>query len=226
MTDDHDQPTPTDLEQLARSITMDGSVGRHDAQTIAEALRRLAQSSERITPRPGRLEAHLTDARPATPNAQRRRLVSDADRYEVRRLVESGLTFNETACRLIWSPSTIQSIPRACLWGCNHRCPKGRKRSVARYSMTPTGCAGQFPNAGRSIADVADGQLGSCNAASYGMKGRASHDMSTERAIHVDEVRRRLAAGESMGSIGRALGHSSSGDLEGGCCTEGKAPNA
>lgn len=43
MSDDHDddQPTPTDLEQLARSISMDGSVGRHDAQVIAEALRRL-----------------------------------------------------------------------------------------------------------------------------------------------------------------------------------------
>jgi hypothetical protein len=42
---DHDdeRPTPTDLEQLARSISMDGSVGRHDAQVIAEALRRLAR---------------------------------------------------------------------------------------------------------------------------------------------------------------------------------------
>ena len=43
MTDHDDRPTPTDLEQLARSITMDGSVGRRDAQVIAEALRRLAR---------------------------------------------------------------------------------------------------------------------------------------------------------------------------------------
>jgi len=44
MTDhDDDRPSPTDLEQLARSISMDGSVGRRDAQVIAQALRRLAK---------------------------------------------------------------------------------------------------------------------------------------------------------------------------------------
>lgn len=42
--DDHDDiPTADDLEQLARSLSMDGSLGRHDAQTIAEALRRMAR---------------------------------------------------------------------------------------------------------------------------------------------------------------------------------------
>ena len=44
MTDnDDDRPSPTELEQLARSISMDGSVGRHDAQVIAAALRRVAR---------------------------------------------------------------------------------------------------------------------------------------------------------------------------------------
>jgi hypothetical protein len=43
MTDDDDhRPSPTDLEQLARSLAMDGSLGRHDAQLAAEALRELA----------------------------------------------------------------------------------------------------------------------------------------------------------------------------------------
>ena len=41
MTDD-DRPSPAELEQLARSLAIDGSLGRHDAQVVAEALRRLA----------------------------------------------------------------------------------------------------------------------------------------------------------------------------------------
>lgn len=40
---DDDRPTPSDLEQLARSLSLDGSVGRRDAQVIADALRRLAR---------------------------------------------------------------------------------------------------------------------------------------------------------------------------------------
>ncbi len=205
MTDDHDQPTPTDLEQLARSISMDGSVGRHDAQTIADALRRLA-AIERTNSHPGRVDAP-DGCPPRSAERPARRLVSDADRDEVRRLVESGLTFNETARPLEWSPSTIQNIARA--WGCGHRCPRGRKPSVARYSMTPTGW--RPVDAGRSIADVAD-ELG----VHYGtvVTARQRHGTSPTRApkrpIDIDEVRRRLAAGESMGSIGRALGHTSS----------------
>ena len=38
MTDD-DLPSPAELEQLARSLAMDGSLGRDDAQPVAEVLR-------------------------------------------------------------------------------------------------------------------------------------------------------------------------------------------
>lgn len=40
---DDDRPTPSELEQLARSLSLDGSVGRRDALVIAEQLRRLAR---------------------------------------------------------------------------------------------------------------------------------------------------------------------------------------
>lgn len=44
MTTDNDyEPTIPELEQLARSLAMDGSLGRHDAQRAANALRELAQ---------------------------------------------------------------------------------------------------------------------------------------------------------------------------------------
>jgi hypothetical protein len=38
--------TATDLEQLARSLAMDGSLGRADALRVAEALRELARLRE------------------------------------------------------------------------------------------------------------------------------------------------------------------------------------
>lgn len=37
------EPTPEDLEQLARSLAMSGSLGEHNRQVAAEALRRLAE---------------------------------------------------------------------------------------------------------------------------------------------------------------------------------------
>lgn len=40
--DDHDIPTADELEQLACSLAMDGSLGRHDAQRVAAVLRELA----------------------------------------------------------------------------------------------------------------------------------------------------------------------------------------
>jgi hypothetical protein len=43
MTDDHDAtPTADELEQLARSLAMDGSLGRRDALRVAEVLREVA----------------------------------------------------------------------------------------------------------------------------------------------------------------------------------------
>lgn len=39
---DDDTPTPDELEQLARSLAMDGSLGRNDAQRVAEVLRHVA----------------------------------------------------------------------------------------------------------------------------------------------------------------------------------------
>jgi hypothetical protein len=42
MTDD-DRPTPGELDQLARSLAMDGSLGRRDALRVADALQRLAK---------------------------------------------------------------------------------------------------------------------------------------------------------------------------------------
>jgi tellurite resistance protein len=39
---DDDELTPDELEQLARSLTMDGSLGRADAQRAAEVLREAA----------------------------------------------------------------------------------------------------------------------------------------------------------------------------------------
>ncbi len=41
--DDDDDIPPHELEQLARSLSVDGSFGRHDAQLGAKALRRLAR---------------------------------------------------------------------------------------------------------------------------------------------------------------------------------------
>jgi hypothetical protein len=41
--DDDDRIPPHELEQLARSLSIDGSLGRHDAQLAAQALRRLAR---------------------------------------------------------------------------------------------------------------------------------------------------------------------------------------
>lgn len=40
---DDDRPMPSELEQLARSLSLDGNVGRRDALVIAEQLRRLAR---------------------------------------------------------------------------------------------------------------------------------------------------------------------------------------
>lgn len=45
MTDD-DLPTAAELEQLARSLAMDGSLGRDDAQVVAEVLRWVARQRE------------------------------------------------------------------------------------------------------------------------------------------------------------------------------------
>lgn len=42
MTNDDDL-SPDELEQLARSLSMDGSLGRNDAQRVGSALRRLAR---------------------------------------------------------------------------------------------------------------------------------------------------------------------------------------
>ena len=38
-----DLPDPAELEQLARSLAMDGSLGRHDAIVVAEVLRWVAE---------------------------------------------------------------------------------------------------------------------------------------------------------------------------------------
>ena len=46
MTDD-ELPPPHELEQLARSLTMDGALGRRDAQVVAGVLRQVAR--ERTT---------------------------------------------------------------------------------------------------------------------------------------------------------------------------------
>jgi hypothetical protein len=40
--DDEDYPTPEELEQLARSLAMDGSLGRRDALRVAAVLREVA----------------------------------------------------------------------------------------------------------------------------------------------------------------------------------------
>jgi hypothetical protein len=40
--DDDDQPTPEELERLARSLAMDGSLGRLDALRVAAVLREVA----------------------------------------------------------------------------------------------------------------------------------------------------------------------------------------
>jgi hypothetical protein len=45
-----DAPTPEDLEQLVRSLAVSGSLGEHNRQVVAEALRRLAEI-ERATRR-------------------------------------------------------------------------------------------------------------------------------------------------------------------------------
>ncbi len=41
--DEDDRIPPHELEQLARSLSIDGSLGRRDAQVVAQALRRLAR---------------------------------------------------------------------------------------------------------------------------------------------------------------------------------------
>ncbi len=41
--DDDDRIPPHELEQLARSLSIDGSLGRHDAQLAVQALQRLAR---------------------------------------------------------------------------------------------------------------------------------------------------------------------------------------
>jgi len=42
MDDDHNLPDADELEQLALSLSMDGSLGRRDAQRVAGVLRRIA----------------------------------------------------------------------------------------------------------------------------------------------------------------------------------------
>lgn len=42
MTDDELLP-PHELEQLARSLSMDGALGRHDAQVVSDVLRWVAR---------------------------------------------------------------------------------------------------------------------------------------------------------------------------------------
>ncbi|MDW3212612.1 MAG: hypothetical protein R8G01_01335 [Ilumatobacteraceae bacterium] len=55
MTDD-ELPPPHELEQLARSLSMDGALGRHDAQVVADVLRwvarqRVQERGDRSSPR-------------------------------------------------------------------------------------------------------------------------------------------------------------------------------
>ena len=47
MNDDDDLPTPAELEQLARSLAMDGSLGQNDAQRVAEVWRATARPVRR-----------------------------------------------------------------------------------------------------------------------------------------------------------------------------------
>jgi hypothetical protein len=42
MTNDDDNLTADELHQLARSLAMDGSLGRHDAQRVADVLLEVA----------------------------------------------------------------------------------------------------------------------------------------------------------------------------------------
>jgi hypothetical protein len=50
MTND-DTPTPDELEQLARSLAMDGALGRADAQRVAAVLREVAARQRHPTGR-------------------------------------------------------------------------------------------------------------------------------------------------------------------------------
>ncbi|MGI9644956.1 MAG: hypothetical protein ACR2O6_06570 [Ilumatobacteraceae bacterium] len=48
---EHDLPDAAELEQLARSLSMDGSLGRGDAQRVAAVLRRVAARRRHPTAR-------------------------------------------------------------------------------------------------------------------------------------------------------------------------------
>ena len=46
---DGDTPTPDELEQLARSLAMDGSLGQRDAQRVADVLREVAAKQRHLS---------------------------------------------------------------------------------------------------------------------------------------------------------------------------------
>ena len=49
MPEHDDHPTADELEQLARSLSLDGSLGRRDALRVAEVLERLATRQRHLS---------------------------------------------------------------------------------------------------------------------------------------------------------------------------------
>ena len=130
----------------------------------------------------------------------------NVDDDDVRRLLEQGRNFHEIADVLGCSPSTVHRTARRL----GLRSPNDRGQRVPALHDVEW-LRGRFDR-GCTIAEVA-AEIG----VSYGavVTARQRFGLSRPRArlgaIDVDEVRSRLETGESLRSIGRAMGHSSSG---------------
>lgn len=62
-----DDPTPEDLEQLARSVAMSGVLGDRDHLDVVVALRRLAEIDKAVKRHPSNGRRSSRDARPRAP---------------------------------------------------------------------------------------------------------------------------------------------------------------
>ncbi len=125
----------------------------------------------------------------------------------MRRLVEQGRNFYEIADLLGSSPSTVNRTARRLGLKSSYYDEQGLRFPLLHDAEW---LRGRFDR-GLTIQEVAD-EIG----VSYGavVTARQRFGLSRPRArfgaIDVDEVRRRVEAGESLSSIGRATGHSSS----------------
>ncbi len=126
---------------------------------------------------------------------------------DVRRLLEQGRNFHEIADVLGCSSSTVLGRARRLGLRSSYYNDRGQRFPALHDAEW---LRGRFDR-GATIAEVADEIGVSYGAVVAARQFGLSRPRVRSGPIDVDEVRRRLETGESLRSIGRAMGHSSSG---------------